>query len=212
MLVPNLHLLLARRGEGVLFKPSRKLVRNVLPPSLYRKELPKAETVSSKLPPRLNLKQIEEKQHRLDEQRRRDQEEEEKLDRRVQQQQAKMYQEYQEERKRHRAKDQVTRRPEQTTKGQQEKERMMIETKRSVPHVKPHRSDPSSGRQSKNQEWTPPPTSGLPGGEASHVTGWPTTVEILRRQLATEQQINRIQQMQKNYVVTETGRCEDSDC
>ncbi|XP_075729217.1 uncharacterized protein LOC119164848 isoform X3 [Rhipicephalus microplus] len=190
MLVPNLHLLLARRGEGVLFKPSRKLVRNVLPPSLYRKELQKQqETVSSKLPPRLNLKQIEEKQHRLDEQRRRDQEEEEKLDRRVQQQQAKMYQEYQEERKRHRAKDQVTRRPEQTTKGQQEKERMMIETKRSVPHVKPQKSvtrPPEDSRKIRSgaaPDFRPPRRRSVEAHDTpststtqSHVTGWPTTL------------------------------------
>ncbi|KAL1420452.1 hypothetical protein MTO96_024276 [Rhipicephalus appendiculatus] len=159
MLVPNLHLLLARRGEGVL----RKLVRNVLPPSLYRKEL---------------QKQIEEKQQRLDEQRRRDEEEEEKLERRVQQQQAKMYQEYQEERKRHRAKDQVTRPPEDSRKIRSD----------AVPDFRPPRRRSESRDRLANN------------------------VEILRRQLATEQQINRIQQMQRNYVVTEAGRCEDSDC
>ncbi|XP_049275618.1 uncharacterized protein LOC119406969 [Rhipicephalus sanguineus] len=197
MLVPNLHLLLARRGEGVLFKPSRKLVRNVLPPSLYRKEL---------------QKQIEEKQQRLDEQRRRDQEEEEKLERRVQQQQAKMYQEYQEERKRHKAKDQVARRPEQATKGQQDKERMMIETKRSVPHAKPQKSVTRPPEDSRKIKSDAAPDFRPPRRRSESRDRLANNVEILRRQLATEQQINRIQQMQRNYVVTEAGRCEDSDC
>ncbi|XP_054924530.1 uncharacterized protein [Dermacentor andersoni] len=198
MLVPHLHLLLARKGDGPQFKPGRKLVRSVLPPNLYRKELLK--------------QQIEEKQQRLDEQRQRDQEEEEKLERRVQQQQAKMYQEYQEERKRHRAKDQVTRRPEQTVKGQHDKERMMIETKRSVPHAKPQKPMTRLTEDSRKLRSDATPDFRPPRRRSESRDRLANNVEILRRQLATEQQINRIQQMQRNYVVTEAGRCEDSDC
>ncbi|XP_077497437.1 uncharacterized protein LOC144108034 isoform X1 [Amblyomma americanum] len=198
MLVPHLHMLLARRGDGLFIRPSRKLVRNVLPPSLYRKELQK--------------QQIEEKQQRLEEQRLRDQEEEEKLERRVQQQQMKMYQEYEEERKRHRPKEQVSKRPEQVTRGPQERERMMIETKRSVPHTKPPKVVARPAEDGRKAKSDAVPDSRPARRRSESRDRMANNVELLRRQLATEQQINRIQQMQRNYVVTEAGRCEDSDC
>ncbi|XP_075525793.1 uncharacterized protein LOC142557667 isoform X3 [Dermacentor variabilis] len=148
MLVPHLHLLLARKGDGPQFKPGRKLVRSVLPPNLYRKELLK----------------------------------------------------------------QVTRRPEQTVKGQHDKERMMIETKRSVPHAKTQKPVTRLTEDSRKLRSDATPDFRPPRRRSESRDRLANNVEILRRQLATEQQINRIQQMQKNYVITEAGRCEDSDC
>ncbi|XP_077547477.1 uncharacterized protein LOC144159695 isoform X3 [Haemaphysalis longicornis] len=181
---------LARRHQAALFKPSRKLASNVLPPSVYREEL---------------RKQMEEKRLRLEEQRRRDREEEEKLERRVGQQRLEMLREYQRER---------CRPPPREVGGaagghQADERRMLVETRRSVPHARPPKDMAPPLQETRKVK-----SDVLRGFRTARERSesrdrMASNLEILRRQLATEQQINRIQQMQRNYVVAEAHRGEE---
>ncbi|KAM7294762.1 trichohyalin [Ixodes scapularis] len=195
VLVPELHLLLGRRADADAVPPrlSRKVHREALPPDVYSQELQK--------------QQMEEKKQREEEQRLKDAAEEEKLEKRVEEQRLKMYQEYNEERKRGKGKDlQVSKRPERAQRTHKAKEKTGSEaSKKSTPHHKSQKPisitrPQESGSKKKNeivQELRPPRKR---SESRDRMAG---SLEILRRQLATEQQISRIQQMQKNYVVGE---------
>lgn len=195
VLVPELHLLLGRRADVDAVPPrlSSKVLREALPPDVYSQELQK--------------QQIEEKKQRDEEQRLKDAAEEEKLEKRVEEQRLKMYQEYNEERKRGKGKDlQVSKRPERAQRTHKTKEKTVLEaSKKSTPHHKSQKPisitrPQESGSRKKNefvQELRPPRKR---SESRDRMAG---SLEILRRQLATEQQISRIQQMQKNYVVGE---------
>ncbi|CAN8001691.1 unnamed protein product [Ixodes hexagonus] len=117
-----------------------------------------------------------------------------------------MCQEYNEERKKGKGKDlQVSRRQERVQRSHPAKDKTVLETtKKSTTHHKSQKPisitrPQESGRKMKSDivpELRPPRKRKSRDRMASNL-------EILRRQLATEQQISRIQQMQKNYVVGE---------
>lgn len=133
---------LARRHQAALFKPSRKLASNVLPPSVYREELRKQVGGAAG-------------GHQADER------------------------------------------------------RMLVETRRSVPHARPPKDMAPPLQETRKVK-----SDVLRGFRTARERSesrdrMASNLEILRRQLATEQQINRIQQMQRNYVVAEAHRGEE---
>lgn len=133
---------LARRHQAALFKPSRKLASNVLPPSVYREELRKQVGGAAG-------------SHQADER------------------------------------------------------RMLVETRRSVPHARPPKDMAPPLQETRKVK-----SDVLRGFRTARERSesrdrMASNLEILRRQLATEQQINRIQQMQRNYVVAEAHRGEE---
>lgn len=165
---------------------NRKLCRGTLPPNLYGKELQK--------------QQIEDKKKREEEQKLKDAAEEEKLNKRVEEQRLRMYQEYQDERKRTKSKDlQLSRRQERVQKTHHPgKEKAAPDPKKPAPHLKGQKPisiirPQDDSRKKKNESTT---DFRPPRRRSESRDRMANNLEILRRQLATEQQISRIQQMQ----------------
>ncbi|XP_064487260.1 uncharacterized protein LOC135399329 isoform X2 [Ornithodoros turicata] len=174
-------------------------------------------------------KQIEEKKKRLEEQRQREKSEEDKLLRRIEEQRQKMYSEYQEEqRRRHKKDTEVRPKQERLTKTQREKSREMPHRAKTRAETKEKRkptrhrlktsSDENSWteksaeadqQQTEVKRYHPPEMTQRKRSESRDRLV--NNVEILRRQLATEQQISRVQQLQKNYTVTDMKRRADPD-
>lgn len=86
---------------------------------------------------------------------------------------------------------------------------MLVETRRSMPHARPPK-DVAPPLQENQKEKSKALRGFRTARERSESRDrMANNLEILRRQLATEQQINRIQQMQRNYVVAEAHRGEE---